>query len=93
MIQLNGQNLSIEQVASILYDNKKVEIAQQAIERVNKSREAVEKIVQQEKTVYGINTGFGKFSDVKIAEQEVSKLLLNLFSLLHSHQQYKLENL
>ena len=78
MIQLNGQNLSIEQVASILYDNKKVEIAQQAIERVNKSREAVEKIVQQEKTVYGINTGFGKFSDVKIAEQEVSKLQLNL---------------
>ena len=38
----------------------------------------VERIVQQEKTVYGINTGFGKFSDVKIAEQEVSKLQLNL---------------
>ena len=78
MIQLDGQHLSIEQLASILYSNEKVEIALQAIERVNKSREAVEKIVQHDKTVYGINTGFGKFSDVKIAEQEVSKLQLNL---------------
>ena len=78
MIQLNGGNLTIEQLSSILYGNEKVEIAQQAIERVNKSREAVEKIVQHEKTVYGINTGFGKFSDVKIAEKEVSRLQLNL---------------
>ncbi len=78
MIQLNGQNLSIEQLASILYGNEKVEIAQEAIASVEKSRQAVERIVQQDKTVYGINTGFGKFSDVKIAEQEVSKLQLNL---------------
>ena len=78
MIQLNGQNLSIEQLASILYGNEKVEIAQEAIASVEKSRQAVERIVQQDKTVYGINTGFGKFSDVKIAGQEVSKLQLNL---------------
>lgn len=78
MIQLNGQNLSIKQLASILYGNEKVEIAQDAIAHVEKSRQAVERIVQQDKTVYGINTGFGKFSDVKIAEHEVSKLQLNL---------------
>lgn len=78
MIQLNGQNLSIEQLASILYGNEKVVIAEDAKIRVKKSRQAVERIVQQDKTVYGINTGFGKFSDVKIAEQEVSKLQLNL---------------
>lgn len=78
MIQLNGQNLSMGQLAQILYSGKKVEIAEEAKVRVVKSREAVERIVQQDKTVYGINTGFGKFSDVKIAEQEVSKLQVNL---------------
>ncbi|MEK4131031.1 histidine ammonia-lyase [Solibacillus sp. FSL W8-0474] len=78
MIQLNGQNLSMKQLAQILYSGKKVEIAEEAKVRVVKSREAVERIVQQDKTVYGINTGFGKFSDVKIAEQEVSKLQVNL---------------
>ncbi|MBD8036836.1 histidine ammonia-lyase [Solibacillus sp. A46] len=78
MIQLNGQNLSMGQLAQILYSKEKVEIAEEAKVRVVKSREAVERIVQQDKTVYGINTGFGKFSDVKIAEQEVSKLQVNL---------------
>ncbi|WP_339195597.1 histidine ammonia-lyase [Solibacillus sp. FSL R5-0449] len=78
MIQLNGQNLSIEQLGSILYSGEKIEIAEDAKVRVVKSRDAVERIVQQDKTVYGINTGFGKFSDVKIAEHEVSKLQVNL---------------
>lgn len=78
MIQLNGQNLSIEQLGSILYNGEKIEIAEEAKVRVVKSRDAVERIVQQDKTVYGINTGFGKFSDVKIAEHEVSKLQVNL---------------
>ena len=78
MFQLNGQNLTIEQLSNILYSGEKVEIAEQAKARVIKSREAVERIVQQDKTVYGINTGFGKFSDVKIAEHEVSKLQVNL---------------
>ena len=32
----------------------------------------------EDKTVYGINTGFGKFCDVKIAEHEVNLLQLNL---------------
>ena len=78
MIQLNGQNLSIEQLGRILYNGEKIEIAEEAKVRVVKSRDAVERIVQQDKTVYGINTGFGKFSDVKIAEHEVSKLQVNL---------------
>ncbi len=78
MIQLNGQNLSIEQLGRILYNGEKIEIAEEAKVRVVKSREAVERIVQHDKTVYGINTGFGKFSDVKIAEHEVSKLQVNL---------------
>lgn len=78
MIQLNGQDLSIEHLKAILYGNEKVEIAEDAKARVGKSRKAVERIVQQDKTVYGINTGFGKFSDVKIAEDEVSELQINL---------------
>lgn len=78
MIQLNGEKLSMGQLEEILYKHEKVEIGQDAIEKVQKSRQAVERIVQQEKTVYGINTGFGKFSDVKIAEHEVGTLQLNL---------------
>jgi histidine ammonia-lyase len=42
--------------------------------RVERSRAAVEKIVEQKKVVYGITTGFGKFSDVLIDAEDVEQL-------------------
>lgn len=62
----------------ILYGDENISIDEEAKKRVNESRATVENIVIEEKTVYGINTGFGKFSDVKIAEHEVNVLQLYL---------------
>ncbi|KOO47786.1 histidine ammonia-lyase [Viridibacillus arvi] len=78
MITLDGKNLSLADLNIILNDNVKVELDNDAIELVKKSRLAVEKIVREDQTVYGINTGFGKFSDVKIAEVDTRKLQLHL---------------
>ena len=78
MILLSGSQLTIEQMKAILYESARIGIADEAKNRVLASRARVEKIVQEDKTVYGINTGFGKLSDVKIAEHEVNLLQLNL---------------
>ncbi|WPK10372.1 histidine ammonia-lyase [Lysinibacillus louembei] len=78
MIILNGSDLTIEQMKAILYKGETVAIDEAAKQRVLKSREHVERIVRDDKTVYGINTGFGKFSDVKIEEAEVGALQINL---------------
>ena len=78
MILLSGSQLTIEQMKAILYEGTSIGIADEAKDRVLASRARVEKIVQEDKTVYGINTGFGKLSDVKIAEHEVNLLQLNL---------------
>jgi histidine ammonia-lyase len=45
---------------------------------VEKSRKAVENIVAQKKVVYGITTGFGKFSDVLIDAEHAEELQINL---------------
>ena len=78
MILLSGSQLTIEQMKAILYEGASIGIADEAKNRVLASRARVEKIVQEDKTVYGINTGFDKLSDVKIAEHEVNLLQLNL---------------
>lgn len=78
MIELTGNTLTINQIKEILYGNKKVSIAKESIDKVNASREAVNKILARNESVYGINTGFGKFSNVKIAEENVAQLQLNL---------------
>lgn len=78
MIELNGHSLTIEQLKRICIDLEPVSIAAESMEKVKKSREAVDKIVKNHKTVYGINTGFGKFSDVMIDKNHVEDLQLHL---------------
>ncbi len=81
MIELTGSSLSMEQLRDILYRGFDVSLNNEALERVKKSRAAVEKIVREDRTVYGINTGFGKFSDVKIDEKDTKALQLSLNSI------------
>ncbi len=78
MIQLNGSNLTVKDMKSILYEEEIVAIDPRSMEKVKKSRAAVERIVSNGETVYGINTGFGKFSDVRIQDKDVDDLQLHL---------------
>jgi histidine ammonia-lyase len=78
MVELTGHSLTMEQLKRICVEKEKVTIAEKSMQDVRESRYAVDKIVSDNKTVYGINTGFGKFSDVLIAEDDVEDLQLNL---------------
>ncbi|QQZ08804.1 histidine ammonia-lyase [Heyndrickxia vini] len=82
MIQLTGNTLTINEVKKVLFDSEQVGIAKASMEKVNRSHEAVQRIVKEKKVVYGITTGFGKFSDVYIDSENVEELQLNL---IHSH--------
>ncbi|TGV06072.1 histidine ammonia-lyase, partial [Mesorhizobium sp. M00.F.Ca.ET.186.01.1.1] len=76
--QMNGYQLRIEDVALIAREFVHIELTSEALENVRRSRAMVEEMVQQQKVVYGITTGFGKFSDVMIQGEDVSKLQENL---------------
>lgn len=78
MIELTGDSLTMEKIRRVCYDGETVQIASQSMDKVHASRKAVKKIVAKKQTIYGINTGFGKFSDVTIAEEDVAPLQLNL---------------
>lgn len=78
MVLLTGESLHIEEMRAILYQDENVVLDTLALSRVQKSREAVERIVDEGRTVYGINTGFGKFSDVNINAKDVHALQLHL---------------
>jgi histidine ammonia-lyase len=77
-VVLTGDGLTLEQVKDICYGFVTVDIAENSMQRVKASRNSVEEIVSNKKIIYGITTGFGKFSDVMIAEKDVNKLQLNL---------------
>jgi histidine ammonia-lyase len=78
MVMLSGQNLTLKDCKEVLLNKEMVFASPNSMEAVQKSRDAVDRIVSEQKVVYGINTGFGKFSDVLIDKEHVRDLQLNL---------------
>ncbi len=78
MVVLNGNSLSLSDMKKIIYEKEKVTADPNSLKRAAASRKAVEKIVNEGRVVYGITTGFGKFSDYLIDKQDVESLQLNL---------------
>ena len=75
---LNGNDLCLEDIYRVAYEFEKVELLPEAIEKVNKCRAYVEKIISENKAVYGLNTGFGKFSNIRIPKEQIEELQENL---------------
>lgn len=77
-IIIDGRDLTIEDVVNVSRNGYKVEISDDVINKVKLSRKLVDKFVDEQKVVYGITTGFGKFSDVVISKEETHTLQRNL---------------
>jgi histidine ammonia-lyase len=78
MLQLHGQQLTLQQIADIAEGREQVVLAAEARVRVERARQVVQEIVREGRTVYGVNTGFGKLSDVSIDRADLIQLQLNL---------------
>ena len=78
MLQLNGQQLTLRQIVDVAEGRQQVTLADEARVRVERARQVVQEIVTEGRTVYGVNTGFGKLSDVSIAQSDLRQLQLNL---------------
>src|SRR5260370_13611169 len=77
-MELSGKPLSLEQIADVAYGREPVQIAASVRPRILASRKVVDDIVTREAGVYGVNTGFGKFTDVRSPRDEIGTLQLNL---------------
>src|SRR5450631_3294016 len=78
VLELNGQPLSLEQVNQVASGSTPTAIAPAARQRIAASQAVVERIVTSNETAYGINTGFGKLSDVRIGPGDLQQLQKNL---------------
>lgn len=77
-IEITGEHLTIEQVVEIARNGLSVQISFEALNRVAEARAVVEDFVENNRIVYGITTGFGKFSDVYISSEDAETLQRNL---------------
>ena len=75
---LDGQPLILAEVEEVALRNCPVAIAPAALERMGASRALIERILAAGETVYGVNTGFGRLSDVRVPDERLAELQTNL---------------
>ena len=63
-----------QDVFEILKNPSKAKLNKKSKDQIIKSQQNVQQIVASDRTVYGINTGFGPLCDVKISEEETAQL-------------------
>jgi len=71
-------HFTIADVLEIMRNPKSAKLDKTSKKQILDSQKNVKKIVASDRTIYGINTGFGPLCDVKISEDETAQLQHNL---------------
>ncbi|RLB15787.1 MAG: histidine ammonia-lyase [Deltaproteobacteria bacterium] len=78
MVRIDGNSLTINEVTLVSREGARAALHEAARPRMEKSRAFVRKILDEGRTVYGINTGVGELANQSISREEVEKLQHNL---------------
>lgn len=78
MIYLDGNSLTVDDVIAISRSHVKVALTEDAKKAIQISRDIVDRHVANHEAIYGLSTGFGKFVNVAISEEDLDKLQYNL---------------
>lgn len=76
---ISSDLLSIEMINEIVFQGKQLALSEEAIVNIEKCRKYLDdKMKSNSEPIYGINTGFGSLCNVKISNENLSKLQENL---------------
>ena len=77
-MELHGQPLGLSQIAAVALGSESIRISPSVHPRIHASRAVIDQIVAADVVAYGVTTGFGKLSDVRIPRADLRDLQLNL---------------
>jgi histidine ammonia-lyase len=72
-LTISGTELKVDDVVAVARDGHSVTLDEAILPRLQRSRAAVEQLVREERVVYGITTGFGRFKDKIISPTETKQ--------------------
>jgi histidine ammonia-lyase len=77
-VTLTGADLSIEDVVRIARRGARVEVSREALERVRRARDVVDRVLERGDLVYGMNTGVGSLSRYRIPFEGLEQFSVRL---------------
>ncbi len=78
LLHINGNDLTLEDVRTVVYDRRPVLLDPEARVSVDRARAVVEDLVVNNRVGYAVTTGVGQLSDVRIPPDDIRKLQVNL---------------
>ncbi|MGZ3697689.1 MAG: histidine ammonia-lyase [Bdellovibrionota bacterium] len=81
-LKLGLKPLTLEEVRDVALHERRVELSPAAVKRIEKAHQFLQAQIKKGETLYGVNTGFGLMSNVKIPPADIEQLQYNL---LRSH--------
>ncbi|CAM3850595.1 histidine ammonia-lyase [Flavobacterium branchiophilum] len=76
---ISSEILTLQTIQDLVLESKKIALSEEAAFQIKKCRTYLdEKMAQNTAPIYGINTGFGSLCNVKISEENLTKLQENL---------------
>lgn len=78
MIEITGDSVNVGSVRAVALSGVEVSLSSKARETMMRSRRYLMERLNRGETIYGVNTGFGALSDVKIASNDIDALQVNI---------------
>jgi histidine ammonia-lyase len=77
-VMIGMEKMTLEALVSIARHGAKVQLTGASVQRINEARQLIEQWVIEEKSIYGVTTGFGALSDVAISKKDTRQLQQNI---------------
>ncbi len=77
-VMIGMEKMTLEALVSIARHGAKVQLTEASVKRINEARQLIEQWVKEEKSIYGVTTGFGALSDVAISKKDTRQLQQNI---------------
>ena len=75
---VENKEYSLSDIYQYIHDRPTLTLSEEIQSQINASRKVLDDAVSDDKVIYGVNTGFGKLSQVKIHKDKISVLQENL---------------
>ena len=73
-----GSAPDIVDFAEVAYGRRRVEIPPAALKKIEARRASLERLLAEDKVMYGINTGFGELASQRVSRESLKSLQVNL---------------
>lgn len=77
-LTLDGKSLTTEDVLDVSLHGRRVVLDERNRKIMQQTRDVLENLIVKEETIYGVNTGFGKFAEIRITPDQILELQKNI---------------